>query len=291
MGVLANAFNHTLARPPELEAPALEALLDRLVARGRAAWPSVDVEPAGFARFLAARVEPEAPVVDALAALHADDLYLAYGCALGDAAALSLFDAQFLSQVRVFLGRMKPSAQLVDEVRQTLRVKLLVEGAPGAPRIAEYSGRGALLSWLRVSAIRAAVDALRAAEPGAVDEGEDIPDLAPALDAELAYVQSRYRGELNDAFKAALTALSPQQRNVLRLHLVKGLTIDQIGAVLRVHRSTAARWLSDVRTAIFDGARRRVNERLRLAPGEFDSLVRMLHSQLDVSVARLLLRR
>src|SRR5262249_51360296 len=64
--------------------------------------------------------------------LHAEDLYLACACAAGNAAALAAFDARYLGQVKVFLGRMKPPPALVEEVKQALRVRLL--GAPpGGP--------------------------------------------------------------------------------------------------------------------------------------------------------------
>ena len=88
---------------------------------------------------------------------------------------MTAFDREVLSQVGLLLGRMQPTPQLVDDTRQALREKLLV-AAPGArPRIGEYAGRGPLQAWVRVAAVRAALDILRAA--GARDGGGDVePD-------------------------------------------------------------------------------------------------------------------
>jgi RNA polymerase sigma-70 factor (ECF subfamily) len=47
------------------------------------------------------------------------------------------------------------SATFVDDVRQALRVRLLVE-AGGRARLADYAGRGPLRGWIGVAAARVA---------------------------------------------------------------------------------------------------------------------------------------
>src|SRR5947209_798474 len=94
--------------------------------RGRAAWPNVSVERAQYAAHVAALgAGPE----------HAEDLFLACGCAAGDAAALAAFDARFLSQVPKFIARLDSSAAFAEEVTQILRVHFLVASDGRAPRI------------------------------------------------------------------------------------------------------------------------------------------------------------
>ena len=75
---LADCFVAELASdaPRSELAEALAALL----AHARRAWPTLDVPDHDFVRHVAARCEPAGSLVDALAALRADDLYLAFAC-------------------------------------------------------------------------------------------------------------------------------------------------------------------------------------------------------------------
>ena len=70
--------------------PPLQDVIDR----ARAAWPELELDEAGFAAHVARHLEGG----DA-AALHAGDLWLAYGCSVGDADAVAAFDREVLSQV------------------------------------------------------------------------------------------------------------------------------------------------------------------------------------------------
>ena len=257
-----------------------------VIDRARAAWPELDLDEGGFAaqveRCLAGGGDP--------GALHAGDLWLAYGCSIGDDHAVAAFDREVLSQVGLLLGRMQPTPLLVDETRQALREKLLV-AAPGArPRIAEYAGRGPLAAWVRVAAVRTALDLLRAggARSGADVEPDDLA--ADGSSPELDYVKERYAPQFKAAFQEALRALDSEQRNVLRLHVVEGLNIDEIGALFKVHRSTVARWIAAARQAVLTGARQRLRVQLGLSAGEFDSLAGVVRSQLDLSVAKILVK-
>ena len=259
-----------------------------VIDRARAEWPELELDEAGFA----AHVERCLDDGGEAAALYAGDLWLAYGCAAGDEAAIVAFDREVLSQVGLLLGRMQPTAQLVDEVRQLLRDKLLV-AAPGVrPRIADYAGRGPLVAWVRVAAVRAALDLLRAAgaRAGADVEPDDLAADHEASSPELDYLKERYRPQFKAAFQEALRALDSEQRNVLRLHVVEGLNIDEIGALFKVHRSTVARWIASARQAVLAGARRRLRAELGLSAGEFDSLAGVVRSQLDLSVQKILVK-
>ena len=255
-----------------------------MIDRARAAWPELELDEDGFAAHVGRHLDGG----DA-AALFAGDLWLAYGCSLGDGDAVAAFDREVLSRVGLLLGRMQPTPQLVDDVRQALREKLLV-AAPGArPRIAEYAGRGPLQAWVRVAAVRAALDLLRAS--GARGGGGEVEpeDLAgDAVSPEVDYVKERYRPQFKAAFQESLRALDTEQRNVLRLHVVEGLNIDEIGALFKVHRSTVARWIAAARQQVLAGARNRLRVELGLSAGEFDSLAGVVRSQLDLSVAKIL---
>lgn len=246
--------------------------------RGRAAWPAIAVSEAQLRAHLARLELPDEP--------HAD-LYLACACAAGDPAAIAAFERAVLSEVGHFIARIDGSPQFADEVRQALRERLLVarEGAP--PRIADYSGRGPLGAWVRVAAVRTAIDLRRDADDhGRVSTAEAIAhDLSP----EVELLRARYQADYEAAVREALAALDSKERNLLRMHVVDGLTVDRIGLVYRVHRATAARWVQAVRQKLLDEVYRRLGERLRLSPAELDSLTALVQSQLRVSLTGLLL--
>jgi RNA polymerase sigma-70 factor (ECF subfamily) len=111
---------------------------------------------------------------------------------------------------------------------------------------------------------------------------------ATVADPELELVKRRHSEDFEAAFRDALAALAPRQRNVLRLHFVDGLTIAAIGAVHRVHRATAARWLAGARADVLERTRSALRARLRLTPTEVDSLVAVVQSRLDVNLRALL---
>src|SRR5207237_504994 len=94
-------------------------------------------------------------------------------------------------------------------------------------KIDEYSGRGTLGGWVRMLAVRAAIDLRRR-------RGERVPDLRDAqraaVDPELGYLSQRYRGEVENAFRHALTLLDGEQRTLLRMHFVDAVTLDELGA-------------------------------------------------------------
>lgn len=266
--------------PPGRSLDGLEDALRALVSRARGAFPAVAMDEAGFVTWLAPRAKGE------LAALPAEDLFLAWACARGDAAALRELDARYLSRLAAAIARVDAAPEFLDEVLQQLREKLLV-GAP--PRIATYDGDGPLMSWLRAAAVRTALNARR---PGARlvaadDEAlEALPLSAP--DPELTAVRTQHRAVFSEAFQAALRTLTPRERNVLRLQALDGLPLERIGDIYGVNKSTVSRWLSKVHDALLVATRAGLAERLSLDDGELDSLLRAMRSGLELSMARLL---
>jgi RNA polymerase sigma-70 factor (ECF subfamily) len=248
---------------------------------GRAAFPGVELAEARYAEFVRERLGaalPEAPI--------AADLFLACACIDGDRRALEAFDAGYLALVPQFVARLEASAAGIDELRQRLREKLFVGVAGGPPKIAEYTGRGRLQSWLRVVAIRSALNEKASHKPES--PASDLDERLATADPELDYLRQRYRGEFRDAFAAAFAKLEPRDRTMLRLHLVDGLGIDRLAPMYGVHRATAARWLASVRESLFVGTRDALRARLGVSATEFASLVRLVRSELDLSIRRLL---
>ena len=273
----------------------LDQVLADLVKKGGTAWPDVALPAPVFVRHLASHAARGGSAQQALSELCVEDLYLACSCAHGAPRATAAFERHFLSRVPGFLARIEASPTFVDDIKQELRVKLLVPTPGAAPKIAEYSGRGSLTSWLRVVTLRMAIDARRRSDRGAPhpargaydSDGGFLEAIDVSGDPELRYLKDRYAAEFQDALRAGIHALSSERRNVLRLNFVDGLNIDQIGALLHIHRGTVARWIAAARVAIVREGQRLLRERLGISPGEFESLARLLQSQLDVSLTGL----
>ena len=246
----------------------LEVRLRALLADGRAAWSTLLLSDDELLAYLAERIPEGASLIAALDSLHASDLYLACACALGKPRALAAFERYCLADLAAVLSRFSASSEFHDEVRQAVRERLFIGTPASRARIADYGGRGSLAGWVRVVAVRLAVDLLR--QRGRQPQtGEDdvIQSLAIEADSELRVLAERYRVDVKAAFQESFAALSPAERNLLRLHYLDGLTIDEIAAMKRVHRSTAARRIIRCCELVAAHTHRTLVERLGLRAG------------------------
>jgi RNA polymerase sigma-70 factor (ECF subfamily) len=260
---------------------------------GRAAWPDLAVSPERFAAYLAARIAPEsADLRLALADVHADDLFLACACADRAPGAIEAFRARYRDVVGTVIRGIDRAASFADEVEQLLFQKLFVAGEPNeapAPRITNYSGRGPLAGWVAVAAQRTALSLRRGEVAQKRARERAIADrLSVDLDPELLYLKQRYSREFESAFEGAVGGLTDRERTILRLHMVAGLTLDAIGVMYSVNASTVSRWLAATRDRLSAETEKDLRRRLQLSPAEFDSLARLVMSQLDLSICRLL---
>jgi RNA polymerase sigma-70 factor (ECF subfamily) len=259
----------------------LESALREAVSRGRAAWPTLAVDVDGFVAHVAARVPADGDPEAALTALFAGDLYLAYRCQSNDPEALKALEAAHLIELPV-LARIDSSPAFADEVRQRLRVHLFVDG-----KIAEYSGRGPLAGWLRVVALRLG-HMMKRAVKREVSDDDGAAELLAGGDPELDFIKQRYREPFVQAVRDAVKSLDKRSRTLLRLNLVDRLNIDKIGTLYGVHRATVATWIASAREAILMATRKQLQEQLKLSKGEFESLMGLVVSNLEVSLNRLL---
>lgn len=279
---------------PDGEA-ALEASLADALQAGRARWPALALAPERFVAHLAAIVPATEPApAAAIAALHGADLYLACACANGAPGAVERFEETYLRTLGPVLGAALQSSSIdVDEVRQRLRVRLFVGDAGRGPLVSAYSGRGALSAWVRVAAVRLALTLARDVAIGAragrraMNEGA-LAGVDVQVDPELAFIKDRYRREFEEAFGAALSAASTRERALLRLNVVGGLTLEQIGKMYGVDRSTISRWLADARRVLLDNTEAALKQRLGTAPADFASMARLFTSQLEIDLPELL---
>jgi RNA polymerase sigma-70 factor, ECF subfamily len=247
------------------------------IAASRAAWPGVDVADDGFAAYLRERVD--GPIEAALASLCVSDLYLACAVGRGDATALRAFEAQ-LEHVAGAIAHLDGGSALVGDVTQAVRDRVLASSAGGKAKIFDYRGRGDLRGWLRVVAVREALQLMRARKR----ETPISDDLATKLAAEEPALPTEERRIYREAFTAALATLSPRDRNLLRQQYIYGANIDELGALYGVHRATVARWIAQIRDTLLRRTRHHIGEALRLTGDDLDSAMGRIGEHLDYSL-------
>lgn len=255
---------------------------DDLWQAARQVWPAVELEHAIFAAYVAERM-PDGDF-QTLRSLRTADLYLACACALGNVRAIETFEQCYLS----VLDRALPTiagvnAAIVDDVKQQVRRKLFVADG-GPPRICEFSGRGDLRRWVRVMGVHEALTVLRRALRETSDDAVLEQAVLPAADPEIAYLKKRYQHEFTSACAAALQHLDTRERALLRQSFVDGLTIDELGAIYRVHRATVARWLTRAQASLTRAVHATLIRTLHLQPAELHSILRLIRSGLQVSL-------
>lgn len=264
-------------------------------ALGQERWPTVALSAERFALHVATQLPPgEADPVQALRALHLDDLYLTAACLAGQTEALLAFDSEILSQVPAFAARFRLSAAQLEDLRHGLRERLLFGAARDGQRLlSQYSGSGGLKSWVRVVVVRSALDLLRDKDEMLSQSDGDArvrEVMAEKDDPELRYLRTRYKTEYEHAVKEAFNALSDEQRSVMQLYYVDGLNTRQIARLFHVNATTASRWVAGARETIARETRRILQERLHVTDGELESIYRAIRSQLAVSIRSALIK-
>ena len=284
--VFASATEHTIADADERER--VGAALVHALAEARSRYPGVVVQDSDFAQYLGQRLKDTEANAAAIASRATSDVFLACACVAGDSKALAALDSQVFSKLPAAMGRLKLNSAAVEEAIQRARTKLLV-GKEGLGKLVDFSGTGDLRGWIKVIAIR---DALRTArkEKREVSMSDELEAALPAsaLDPELAYQRRLYREEFKASFEAAVDELTARERTLLRQSIVYNSTVDQVAMVYQVHRATAARWIAKAREQLATKTRASLRERLSISESQFHSIVRLIESQMDLSMERLL---
>jgi RNA polymerase sigma-70 factor, ECF subfamily len=260
-----------------------------LVARGKVAWPEVVIEHETLTR--AFEQTPLAGVAaTALSSAH-HDVYLACACLAGADSARLAFERAIMADVPKAVRRVDRDATFVDDVTADLRVSLLAGDRGRPPELARYAGRGPLRSFVMVLAMRRALDSKR--------RRREIPVEASALgELLLSPTSPREHGDvalataLRDAFIAAvkrgLASLEPRDRNLLRMHVVDGVSADTLARMYKVHRATMTRWLASARETVFSATRDVVLRDQQVSPETFASFARAAASELDATLSTFL---
>jgi RNA polymerase sigma-70 factor (ECF subfamily) len=279
---LRSAFQAALpGASPVINLPDLEPSLQKLLAAARAAWPDVSLDPAAFVRYVAERLRDDLPPL-----ARAGDLYIACACALGNPAAVQAFQGEYRRAIARAVATIDASSGFSAEIAQTLGLKLFAPRADGPPGIVQYRGRSALRTWLATAAVRTALN-LKSGKKNvpSEDAGSVAAELGTDADPELLLLKAKYKTQVEASIRAAFAALTARQRSLLLLQAVDGLTLPQLARMHRVSRATVARWLASARASVFEATRRDLVARLGLTASECDSLVGLVRSQIELSLA------
>lgn len=287
--VLTASFLSQLSGSAEVhDRAAVSAALAAIVAATRRRFVGVELAEPAIGAFLGEKVAGESDPLVALARLRTEELCFVCACVAGEPRALQQLDALYLAPVAERLQRAGLPAEAVADARQGIAESLLVPDLSGIRRLATYSGRGDLAGWLYVAVAREARRLTRRDARLTATDDLELADDGVGGDIELAHLKATYGEAFRRSFHAALAELDEQARNLLRQHLLDGLSIDQIAALQRIHRATAARRLVRVREDLAQRTRALLVQALGLAEREADSILRLVRSQLDLSLTRAL---
>lgn len=260
---------------------ALERELGERVASGRAAWPGLRLDPVAFVRHLASHSTEALPPVS-----HVPDLWIACACALGTSGAAAEFERTYRRLIEHSVARVNRAA--VDEGTQAVLVSLLVAEPGARPRIAEYAGRAALKTWLVTVAANTTLNLHRRRDDQAHESLSGLAEQVANAEPEIALARARHSRDLDAALRDALQTLEKRQRVLLSVRHVQGLTLGEVATMYRTSRQTAGRMMAAAHEALLVETKRLLRQRLNLTETEFESLIALLRSQLEVSLVRLL---
>jgi RNA polymerase sigma-70 factor (ECF subfamily) len=214
------------------------------------------------------------------------ELVLAAACLHGDAGAIRVFHKEMFERVDRVLARLGISGPDADDVKQDVRTKLLV-AAEGDAKLALYHGTGPLAHWVASVAGREALGAIRKRKPTeAIGDDDFLADASD--DPQLQALKTRHGADFKQAFQAAVAELEPRDRAILRALIVDDRSVNEIATVYGIHRVTASRWVSEVRQNLLVRTRNQLRDRLALDASSLESAIRMLDSNLELSLYRLL---
>lgn len=249
--------------------------LDEAIARARAAWPDVQVDEAKFRAHLA--------TLGGDAELDVPELYLAFACAAGDAAALAALDRTYFASLRGPLAKLGLDKGSIDETLQVMREELLAPRSAAPPRILNYGGRGKLAGWLRSVAARTGLRVAK--KTPRADELDERTPSPIAGDLELDYMKKTYGAAFQRAFATALAELPAEDRLLLKQRFRHHMTVEELGALHSVHAGTISRWVAAARDRLVAATRTAMMRELGIGGGDVESILRMIQSEIEITLS------
>jgi RNA polymerase sigma-70 factor (ECF subfamily) len=247
---------------------------------GRRAYPAVELRLAAFTEFAVARADTWNGNLE-----RAADLYLACACVARLPAAATEFLARFADRIPKYLGRLARNPDLVAEVRQIVVMRCIVADGDGPPALEGYSATGSLEGWVRATAVREALALNRQRDRHTGDVENALEAQMPWVDREISLFKQIYREPVSRAFAAACLALDANDRALLRLHYVEGVTTASLAKMYGISRATLIRRLAAARESLVNGVKAALRADAGITNQDFDSVLRLVKSQIDLRLS------
>jgi RNA polymerase sigma-70 factor (ECF subfamily) len=285
---LANAFlKRRVGTPdPVHDLDDLESALGRLVSRASGTWDDMSVSPNAFVAFVADRLGPNVQLDRALDELAAEDLWLVFACLGNNSSAINHWDRLLRETAMPVIRSYGLTDDRAEDFLQEMREILLLGRNDAKPKLELFAGTGTLRAWLRIVLLRSC-QRFKQRDPGRKTLVSTLSSMiAPAdeRDPELQMMARQHKALIVEALKSAIRALDDSDRRVLRLWLVHGMTLDDIGQSEGVHRTTAGRWLSRIRTSLLKTIRLKLSNELGLRGSGLQSIIGEIESRIDASL-------
>lgn len=213
-----------------------------------------------------------------------DETVLMAACSAGRARALTVFRERVIGDATSGVGERYGSELRGEDLAQAVAQRLFV-GDDGARRLASWKGTSPLSSWVRAIATRLALNARKKAITADADEAAAMLERLPAgEDPQFQLLRREHQHQLANALRDALKRLPQRERSVLRLAVFQGLSTEQLGRMFQVNPATARRWIQGARETVLERVRAQLQGGAGLSVSQVDSLVRGVHSGLELSL-------
>jgi RNA polymerase sigma factor (sigma-70 family) len=195
-----------------------------------------------------------------VSASYAADLELARQCAAGEEAAWERFILEYRPVLYRAADALDPGGGARD-LADSLYADLYGMPQGGSERrslFRYFQGRSSLATWLRAVLAQRYVDRLRAQKRlDPLPDEEAAPDRSGRRSAEPPDPdRARHTGLLRGALARAVERLQPRDRLRLACYYARGLTLAEIGRLLKEHEATASRQLARTRKSLHDEVER-----------------------------------
>ena len=247
---------------------------------GRDAYPAIVLSRDTFIMFAHARAETWKGNPD-----RATDMYLACACVEKIPTAVAEFLAVFGERIPLYLGKLARNADLVAEVRQILVTRCVIGDADKLPALMAYSATGSLEGWLRATAVREALALNRESDRNSGDVDAVLEAQIPWVDHEISLFKQIYREPVSEAFATACAQLDAEDRALLRLHYVDGVTTAKLATMFGISRATLIRRLAASRESLVEHVKAALKGASGVADQDFESVLRLVKSQIDLRLS------
>lgn len=195
--------------------------------------------------------------------LYLTELALACACSVGHEAAWEHFVLEYRPALYKAAAAIDHSGS-ARELADSLYAELFgLRGGDGERRslFRYFHGRSTLATWLRAVMVQRHVDQVRArARLEPLPDDQDFAPKTPGDREEPSLDRSRFFSAIQRVLVAALAALASRDRLRLACYYAQGMTLAEVGRLLREHEATVSRNLAKTRRAIRDDVEHRLRQ-------------------------------